>query len=542
MILVGDVRDKLKELRAGSVHCCITSPPYWGLRDYGTAQWEGGDAECDHLAPLPGGAAASGLARSDNGLTAATVADKIEQRRQQYASSCRRCGARRIDAQLGLEPTIDEWVANMVAVFAEVRRVLRPDGTLWLNLGDGYAGTGRTGGGADGARRGPHIGKGNNGKGTWDPPRAAGLKEKDLIGQPWRLAFALQADGWVLRSDIVWSKLNPMPESVTDRPTKSHEMLFLFSKAKWVGKIPPPPQWRPGADWAWLAAIIDGEGSICFQDRVSERSTRATYSIRLSVSNTSLPLLDRVEHVAGITAARTRLRDGGINKSVYAWQITNAKAAIIIQKIRPYLVAKQIQADLALTVHLLNQTHKGGRGKHTTSASEQEIKQRCSAACSDLNRGRDTDLSWFTAPRLGYWTSQPYAYDADAIREAAEYGRREHTGEMRSVAQDGRRHTTGTTKGANPESGRNKRDVWQIATEPYPDAHFATYPTALVRPCIRAGCPVGGTVLDPFLGSGTTMLVAHQEGRDCIGIELNPEYAALARKRCADGLQHQLAI
>src|SRR5262249_2145142 len=162
----GDVTDVLPRLPDSSVHCVITSPPYWGLRDYG----------------IP-------------------------------------------DRQLGLEATPDEYVTRMVAVFREVRRVLRGDGTLWLNLGDSYAARGNTGGMDSLAK--PHQALGENG---WRPP-PPGLKSKDLVGVPWRLAFALQADGWYLRADIVWAKPNPMPESVTDRPTKSHEYVFLLTRS-----------------------------------------------------------------------------------------------------------------------------------------------------------------------------------------------------------------------------------------------------------------------------------------------------------------------
>lgn len=168
-IIHGDARQKLKELASESVHCCVTSPPYFGLRDYG------------------------------------------------------------VDGQLGLERTPDEYVSEMVKVFREVKRVLRPDGTLWLNLGDSYAARIRQSG-EEYAGELTRSSKGILTKYTRSLP--PGLKEKDLIGVPWRVAFALQADGWYLRSDIIWSKPNPMPESVTDRPTKSHEYIFLLSKAE----------------------------------------------------------------------------------------------------------------------------------------------------------------------------------------------------------------------------------------------------------------------------------------------------------------------
>jgi DNA modification methylase len=215
----GDCRAVLASMAAESVHCVVTSPPYWGLRDYGTATWIGGDAECPHRVPATG----STMNKGNNNREG-----------KPFDAVCGLCGAIRQDSQLGLEPTPELYVANMVDVFREVRRVLRADGTVWLNLGDSYA-AGGTGGASDKSRLNGGKGVGPLEKIKAGPtiPRSApdGLKPKDLVGIPWRVAFALQADGWYLRSDIIWSKPNPMPESVTDRPTKSHEYLFLLSKS-----------------------------------------------------------------------------------------------------------------------------------------------------------------------------------------------------------------------------------------------------------------------------------------------------------------------
>lgn len=232
MIYQGDALAVLRTFAAQSIQCCVTSPPYWGLRDYGTARWKGGNPACDHAARR-------------NHSPGEKQATQIGSSRDKTGGDCRKCGARRIDAQMGLEPTPEEYVAHMVEVFREVRRVLRNDGTLWLNLGDSYAtGGGKVGecpgGGTQGAR---WAGRGMNTKQPkWanalgpicQPNRMPlhGLKPKDLVGIPWRVAFALQADGWYLRSDIIWAKPNPMPESVTDRPTKAHEYLFLLAKSE----------------------------------------------------------------------------------------------------------------------------------------------------------------------------------------------------------------------------------------------------------------------------------------------------------------------
>jgi len=228
-ILCGDTLEVLKSMEAGIVDMCITSPPYWGLRDYGTAQWEGGDNGCDHIkeyARANESLKNSTLGPLKKGLGANNAAHIAQEK--QYGKTCLKCGAIRIDKQLGLEPTIDEYISNMTAVFEEVKRVLKDTGVLFLNMGDAYAS-------ANSCR----IIDGNGRAGlsyNSTPPHkrsnrlASNIKEKDLIGQPWRLAFSLQAAGWYLRSDIIWHKPNPMPESVTDRPTKSHEYLFLLTK------------------------------------------------------------------------------------------------------------------------------------------------------------------------------------------------------------------------------------------------------------------------------------------------------------------------
>ena len=210
-----DVREGLKNLPEASAQCCITSPPYWGLRDYGTAEWEGGSAECDHV--YNHGVQGSTGQRSDRTHTAQAV----------FKETCGKCGARRIDKQLGLEPTPEEYVRNMVEVFSDVRRVLRDDGTLWLNMGDSYANDGKWGG-STGRKHASSLHGSSVGRGK----RNTGLKPKDLVGVPWMLAFALRADGWYLRSEIIWHKPNPMPESVTDRPTKAHEQIFLLAKSR----------------------------------------------------------------------------------------------------------------------------------------------------------------------------------------------------------------------------------------------------------------------------------------------------------------------
>jgi DNA modification methylase len=217
-ILQGDCIETMRGLPDGCVQTCVTSPPYYGLRDYSTATWEGGSVECDHKLNTDNttSAATSTLGGSKRNIGNALAG---------FRGTCGKCGARRIDNQIGLEETPDAYVAKLVDVFREVRRLLRDDGTLWLNLGDSYNGSGGAGGdyGVGGLKEGQPKYPGRN---------IAALKPKDLIGIPWLVAFALRNDGWYLRSDIIWHKPNPMPESVTDRPTKSHEYIFLLSKSR----------------------------------------------------------------------------------------------------------------------------------------------------------------------------------------------------------------------------------------------------------------------------------------------------------------------
>jgi len=290
-VYVGNVLDRLKDIPEKSINTVITSPPYWGLRDYG----EGG--------------------------------------------------------QLGLEETPEEFAENLVKVFREVKRVLRDDGTVWLNLGDSYSSGGRT------TTTNQSL-RGDKNYGVTRPKPNKNIKPKDLIGIPWRVAFALQQDGWYLRQDIIWHKPNPMPESVKDRCTKAHEYIFLLSK--------------------------------------------------------------------------------------------NVK----------------------------------------------------------------------------------YYFDNEAIKEDAKYpqGPNSPKNIKKGVGNFGMDTREGLSK-IGALSKKNKRSVWTVTTKPFKDAHFATYPKDLIEPCILAGCPENGTVLDPFGGSGTTCIVSEENKRNSIMVELNPDYVEIAKNR-----------
>ena len=324
-IYCGDCLEVLKTIPENTFDCCVTSPPYFGLRDYGS------------------------------------------------------------NGQIGLENSPEDYIGKLVSVFEEVRRTLKPDGTLWLNIGDSYAGSRK------GAMVYPENAKaykqGSN-RGSVDSPACLlplpqGYKPKDLIGIPWMLAFALRSAGWYLRQDIIWEKPNPMPESVRDRCTKCHEYIFLLSKSK-----------------------------------------------------------------------------------------------------RYFFDAEAIAEPVA---------------DSTVSRMKQDISKQAGS-------------SW-------------PGYDKPVKAKAPRYGGKKYT-ENPDVFN--------RTKSGNAyelRDRRNKRDVWRVTTRAFKGAHFATFPEELISPCILAGSRRGGCILDPFIGSGTTGVVSRKNGRNFVGIELNPEYAKMAEMR-----------
>ena len=252
-VFLGDSREVLKEFPDKCIDTCITSPHYWGLRDYGTSTWVGGDKDCSHRRDTK---------KSDKCITGHKnfdemlgVGDAI------YKSECKRCGAKRVDSQIGLEDEVSDYIEQLVDVFGEVHRILKDDGTLWLNLGDSYAGsTGKSGGVSEIQSVKRQLDTGSIG--SLRPAKVAGLKNKDLIGIPWRAALALQKYGWYLRSDIIWHKPNPMPESVNDRPTKSHEYIFLLSKNPqyyYDADSIKEPTVTPNTGTSWKQRKLDGE-------------------------------------------------------------------------------------------------------------------------------------------------------------------------------------------------------------------------------------------------------------------------------------------
>lgn len=400
----GDALTVLRSLPAESVQTCITSPPYWGLRDYGLPPIViGGKPTCAHEWLTERieremrrglGLAKSKVSTRGGGKKIAKVGWQRFERGQ-----CLRCGAWK--GCLGLEASPALYVQHIVEIFRQVRRVLRRDGTLWLNLGDCYCsappGEEQLDQGASTLSGGPRRGHRSSFRRDRIPrqdhphKRAFNLKPKDLIGIPWRVAFALQDDGWYLRSDVIWHKANPMPESVKDRPTRAHEYVFLLAKS---GRY-----------------YYD-------QDAIKEPASENTHSRTAQATKTP----------------------AGWNKGKGHHHTVQGRY--------PGVNPKAAQIEL-------------------TSSRKCQPKQNPSWSAAMVNV-------------VGY---------------------------------------------------RNKRTVWTLSTEPFLEAHFATFPTKLIEPCILAGSPPGALVLDPFHGAGTTMVVARTLGRRYIGSELKGEYIPMSLNR-----------
>jgi DNA modification methylase len=464
-LYVGDVRDCLRELEPESVHCVVTSPPYWGLRDYGTGSWDGGDPDCDHVAPPTGGP--QPLARLDAG-----GGQGMNYRRGndgQYRDVCGKCGATRADQQIGLEATPELFVASMVAVFREVRRVLRRDGTCWVNLGDSYAGgkTGRTDQGRDIGGRGGNYADGSFALGE-QRPVPPGMKQKDLCGIPWRVAFALQADGWYLRSDIVWSKPNPMPESVTDRPTKAHEYVFLLTRS---------PRY-----------FFD-------QEAVREDAVRGF----------------------AYTPNSPRMPDGGHGK----WRgAGDAKRSVLSGDNQTGTVCDPSSGRNIRSVwEIVTQPYPEA---HFATFPE-ALPERCIRAGTS-ERG--------CCPVCG----APWERETELTPEYAagvEYAREKRRSGARAEHADGFTNVNHGSLGGAPRTKQTVTTGWRpsctctLSGGVADAAAGGTSGHGRGTPAESVPC----TVLDPFMGSGTTALVARKLGRRSVGVELNPDYAALCARR-----------
>lgn len=439
-------------LKDGSVQCVVTSPPYWGLRDYGTATWVGGDEGCDHVQRIMRPSSKSTLEdHGDNGRS--PYLDSLAG--IPFRDSCPKCGATRIDSQIGLEATPEEYVAKIVAVFSEVWRVLRDDGTCWVNLGDSYASNPASGGKSTSDKFCPNIRETQqtaNGMrraaGLVDDhktpqaqyKRPDGLKPKDLVGIPWRVAFALQAAGWYLRSDIIWSKPNPMPESVTDRPTKAHEYIFLFSKK---------------------------ERYFFDQDAVREEHTS--------------PMI-----------ARNRWQNGGGSKESMSGDPTQNYGSM---EYNP--AGRNIRTVWEIATQPYPEAH--------FATFPEEIAVRCiKAGTSEKGACKECGAPW---ERVIERTGGP---PNNRFRDGL-------GGDCKTA------HDHGTVAGSALSRLYAEYGYPQLKT-------IGWQPTCPCLPVSVSPC----LVLDPFSGAGTVALVADKLNRRGIGLEIKAEYCRMAKHRCYD--------
>jgi DNA modification methylase len=453
-IITAHVMDGLRQLADESLHCCVTSPPYYGLRSYGAApQVWGGDPDCSHcwgdlLPPRPGRGNKPGDL-STSSLTNPQRQD-IVPRATDSGAFCH-CGAWRGD--LGLEPTLELFIQHLVEVFREVRRVLRKDGTLWLNIGDSYAGSGMTGGTKSKEGSVGRPGRMFHGNRRDTVP---GCKQKDLLMIPAQLALALRADGWWLRSEIVWAKRAPMPESCTDRPTCAHEKIYLLSKSK---------------TYYYDAEAVKEEA-----DSPRERSFRGAAYLNhsgIDSNSTAKPL----QPVDGNTLSTT-------TRNMRNWWLLGPE---------PFPEA-----------HFATFVSEIPRRAILAGTSAKGVCPKCGAP-------------WVRVVETSRRDTRPNA--------SSKYG---------SLAEDIR--ATGSGNVAFGLARRTEATVETIGWRPSCSCDAGDYNTDC-RATVdidEAFKPIPATVLDPFLGSGTTALVADQLGRDCIGIELAPSYAEMARRRIAD--------
>ena len=447
-ILQGDCIESLKKLENQSINTCITSPPYWGLRDYGTAEWEGGNENCDHVAN-PNATKKMG---NDEFNKNRPSRENTKTKGYYYEKKCPKCGAIRKDNQLGMEDTPEEFVDNLVKVFREIKRVLRDDGTVWLNLGDSYAMSSIRGGnkkfsGNVGAHN--HYEKSIK-KGKRKIPN--GLKPKDLIGIPWRVALALQQDGLYLRQDIIWHKPNPMPESVKDRCTKAHEYIFLFSKS---------PKY-------YFDNEAIKEDCVTKNKQTNKKNTHGKYQTKEN----------EAKNRQGIHSNRGD-------------KLIEVRTKLPMQKdLVDFLRSKTTAKILA----------------NSTDIPLTKIEH------------------WFRYDETGF--AYPTIEDWNKVKEFID----DWSNEFSFIDQSLTYYELKTDEVVQTNK-KNKRSVWTVATKSFKGAHFATFPMDLIEPCVLAGCPEGGTVLDPFGGSGTTGIVAVNHNRNSVLLELNEEYIEIAKER-----------
>lgn len=494
-ILEGDVMEMLRTLPDESVQCVVTSPPYWGLRDYGTAQWQGGDVLCDHLRPAAHGYKpfeTSTLGPMRDGISETNSAHADKAKRQQYLNICAKCGAVRVDHQIGLEKTPEEYIAKMVEVFREVRRVLRIDGTLWLNMGDSYNGQGA---------RLPSIQA--NGDLSYraggNAINVTGLKPKDLVGIPWMLAFALRADGWWLRQDIIWSKPNPMPESVTDRCTKAHEYLFLLTKS--------------------ARYYYDQEA---IKEAATSDDMRRPYTSEGAWQLDGRPLEQR----HGGEPRKIKMPDGwDTGAGGHGTYHRNGR-----EKGQYRTVEGAGRAAGNKTHKLVTEYERSASEEHRTAAGLMKIAE---AAYPTRNKRSVWTIATQPFPEAHFATFPEKLVEPCILAGTAEYGccaqcgaPWQRTVEKRFVRQQNVSAEKGV-RGAETQKPMDASNGWQG----FPRGMTATQTMDWQPSCSCGREAMPCIVLDPFVGSGTTGVVALRLGREFIGVELNPEYVAMAQRR-----------
>ena len=421
--LQGDVFDKLEELDDNSIDCVVTSPPYWGLRDYG------------------------------------------------------------VQGQLGLEPTYQEHIQNIVKLFRIIKPKLKDSATVWLNYGDSYAAT------VNGTKvkdqiknkvqfAGKYLIKGDD-RTFRDKPFSTiqgSLKPKDLVMIPNRIAIELQDDGWWIRSEIIWHKPNPMPESTKDRPTSAHEKIWLITKSK---------KYYYDAD-----------------------------AIREPLTSSSLTRLNQpnLKNQKGSTRGNGGMKSNGNMKAVFGKYQTDENEKKHRQGMSKIRGTKLVETRPKLP-----------------SQKEFVNYLRNKTTIKDLVENTDikktTIEHWFRKDEIGF--AFPSVEDWNKIKDLIN----DWTNTFNNIDYGLTYTESHLDEIKNNPIGKNKRNVWTVTTKPCKEAHFATFPKDLIEPCIKAGCPEGGVVLDPFGGSGTTGIVAKSLNRTAILIELNPEYIEIAKKR-----------
>ena len=442
--LQGNCLDKIQELDDNSIDCVVSSPPYFGLRDYGTAQWQGGNLNCSHAY---GRNTRGGLTQFQKNNKGSFGDEAIKS-----GEHCKLCGAKRIDEQFGLEKTYQDYIANTVKVFETFKPKLKDTATIWWNVGDSYSSGKRTSTTNQSLRGGKDYG-------VTRTPVQNGIKEKDLLMIPNRVAIALQDAGWYIRSEIIWHKPNPMPESVKDRPTSCHEKIWLITKNK---------KYYYDAD-----------------------------AIREPLASSSLARLNQdIKNQKGSTRANGRMKTNGNMKAVRPYRVLDADQRPEFVETRDLPEHNKIREYLSL-----NRKNKN----ITIDEIEKHFGNQAGHHWFEKNGSYPSKDDWLKLKKLLNFDD---TYDKQLTTINIKSGLKQ-----------------------NHPLGRNKRNVWTITTKPCKEAHFATFPKDLIEPCIKAGCSEGGTVLDPFGGSGTTGIVSKHLKRKAILIELNEEYIAIAKKR-----------